>query len=400
MTNTRSNSQRVLFTILAIGAALGLIVGGAVWGRGNSASAQETAAGPVFDEGLTATRNVEENSPAGILVGGPFTATDPDPNGGLLTYSLSGRDEDSFDVDSATGQISVSVNAALDHESPSNPYMVIVEAANAKGAAGRIDVSINVGDINEAGRVVLSDDGMAQVGVPLTASVFDPDRGVVSENWQWQRSRDGVTWRDIEGATSASYVGQPEDQGMRLRANVTYDDNSGGGALEGSASSRVGPAAPTPTPTPTTAPTPTPTPIPEPTPTPTATPTPEPTPTAAPTPTPTAAPTPTPEPTPTPQPTATPPPAPTATSAPTPTATPKPEPTATPAPTATPVPEPTATPKPEPTATPAPTPTPTPEPEEEDGTPLWPFIILAVVGGLLIIGGGATYVIRSRRDNT
>ena len=334
-----------------------------------------------------------------------MTATDPDPNGGLLTYSLSGLDADQFHINPFTGQISAGVNGALDHESERNPYMVVVEVTNAKGATAQIEVSIDVGDINEAPTVLLSDDGVARVGVLLTAIVFDPDGGVVSARWQWQRSGDGVTWTDINGATSSAYVPKPEDLGILLRANAIYIDNAGGGIAEGDASSPVGPAPPAPTPTPTPqamiAPTPTPEPTPVPTPEPTPVPTATPAPTATPVSTPTTVPTPTPQPTTTPRssvpsPTPTPTPVPTATPEPVPTAPPKPAPTATTAPTATP--EPTPTPVPEPTATPIPTPTPEPEEEEDSGLPLWPFIVLAVVGGLLIVGGGTIYIIRRRRD--
>ena len=405
MTNTGSYSQRVLFLVLAVGAALGLLIAGAFWDRGNSVFAQQTTEPPVFDEGESTSRYIDENSPEGILVGSPVTATDPDPKGGPLTYSLSGLDADQFHINSSTGQISVGVNGALDHESDRNPYMVVVEVTNAKGATAQIEVSIDVGDINEAPTVLLSDDGVARVGVLLTAIVFDPDGGVVAARWRWQRSSDGVTWTDIDGATSSAYGPKPEDLGILLRANAIYIDNAGGGIAEGDASSPVGPAPPAPIPTPTRQPTIAPTPTLEPTPEPT--PVPTPVPTATPAPTPTAVPTPTHEPTttvpsliPTSTPTftlaPTPTPEPTATPEPASTATPKPVPTATPEP--TPVPEPTPTPVPEPTATPMPTPTPEPEEEEDSGLPLWPFIVLAVVGGLLIVGGGSIYIIRRRRD--
>ena len=406
MTNTGIYRQRTLFLLFAVGAVLGLMIVGAFWEPGNSAFAQGTVDPPVFDEGESTSRYIDENSPEGILVGDPVTATDPDPNGGVLTYSLSGPDSHHFHINRFTGQISVGVNGALDHESERNPYMVVVEVTNAKGATARIEVSIDIGDINEAPTVLLANDGVARVGVLLTAIVFDPDGGVVSARWQWQRSDDGAAWTDIDGAVSSGYVPKPEDLGMLLRANAIYIDNAGGGTAEGDPSYPVGPGRDAPPPTPTAQPMIAPVPTPEPTPEPTLAPTPVPTPlpTATPAPTPTAAP----DPTPTPQPTSTPTPAPPPTSTPEPVATPeppptatlRPAPTATPEPTAAPEPEPTATPVPEPTATPAPTPTPTPEPEEEEdsGLPLWPFIVLAVVGGLLIIGGGTTYIIRRRRD--
>ena len=58
---------------------------------------------PVFDEGTGATRTLAENAVAGENVGLPLTATDPDED--TLTYTLSGADAGSFDLNAATGQL-------------------------------------------------------------------------------------------------------------------------------------------------------------------------------------------------------------------------------------------------------------------------------------------------------
>ncbi len=127
-----------------------------------------------------------------------------------------------------------------------------------------------------------------------------------------------------------------------------------------------------------------------------------------PTPEPTATHTPVPADTPTPEPTATPTPEPTATPEPEPTPTPTPEPTATPTPepTATPTPAPTATPAQAevivvtPTPTPSPAPTPTPAPPQptateagESGGGVPPLLwLIAVLIGLGLILGIASYI--------
>ena len=69
---------------------------------------------PVFSEGASATRSVAENSAAGTAVGRRVTATDPDGN--RVTYSLVGGDTELFNIDSATGQISVAQGTSLDFE--------------------------------------------------------------------------------------------------------------------------------------------------------------------------------------------------------------------------------------------------------------------------------------------
>ena len=69
---------------------------------------------PVFSEGASAARSVAENSAAGTAVGRRVTATDPD--GDRVTYSLVGGDTELFNIDSATGRISVAQGTSLDFE--------------------------------------------------------------------------------------------------------------------------------------------------------------------------------------------------------------------------------------------------------------------------------------------
>ena len=62
------------------------------------------------------SRSVNENSPAGTLVGGPVTGTPY--NGEALTYTLKGKaaDSENFVIATTTGQISVAEGATLDYE--------------------------------------------------------------------------------------------------------------------------------------------------------------------------------------------------------------------------------------------------------------------------------------------
>lgn len=62
---------------------------------------------PVFTEGTRAPRSVAENTGAGVGIGQPITATDP--NGDPLLYSLSGADAELFDIDSTSGQLKTKV---------------------------------------------------------------------------------------------------------------------------------------------------------------------------------------------------------------------------------------------------------------------------------------------------
>ena len=78
-------------------------------GSGKTASAVSSSAvgasnaEPTFDDGATATRTLPENSGAGVdVVGGVVAATDGDSD--TLTYSLTGTDAGSFEIDSS-GQL-------------------------------------------------------------------------------------------------------------------------------------------------------------------------------------------------------------------------------------------------------------------------------------------------------
>ena len=83
---------------------------------------------PVFaDE--TATRTVDENTAAGVDIGGPVVATDVD-SGDTLTYTLSGPDAASFAiVDDADGGGQLQTLAALDFETK-HDYEVTVTATD------------------------------------------------------------------------------------------------------------------------------------------------------------------------------------------------------------------------------------------------------------------------------
>ena len=63
-----------------------------------------------------------------------------------LTYSLSGDDGASFDINQTTGQLQT--KDALDHETKSS-YTVVVTAADRSGETATIAVTINVTDVDE-----------------------------------------------------------------------------------------------------------------------------------------------------------------------------------------------------------------------------------------------------------
>ena len=96
----------------------------------------------------TTERMVDENSAEGAAVGDPVAATDPNDTD-VLTYSLDETGDMYFDIDSATGQISVGAGAMLDYESATTSYSATVTVTDMGGLSDTIDVTINVADVNE-----------------------------------------------------------------------------------------------------------------------------------------------------------------------------------------------------------------------------------------------------------
>ena len=105
-----------------------------------------TANNPPMFAADTDTRSVAENTAAGMNIGEPVMATDPN-EGDTLTYALSGDDAASFDIVETSGQLMT--NAALDYETKTE-YMVTVTATDGDSASDSIMVTIMVTGVNEA----------------------------------------------------------------------------------------------------------------------------------------------------------------------------------------------------------------------------------------------------------
>ena len=206
---------------------------------------------PVFSEGASAARSVAENSTAGTAVGRRVTATDPD--GDRVTYSLVGGDTELFNIDSATGQISVAQGTSLDFEAKDS-YIVSVGARDPSGSRDTISMTINVTNVDEDGAVTLSPE-QAKIGTELTAALTDADGDVSDASWSWERSQDNMTWTAISGATSNTYAPVEADEGNYLRATVVYTDGHGSGKRAQLAFADPVPLMPTSEPTATPEPT-------------------------------------------------------------------------------------------------------------------------------------------------
>ena len=134
---------------------------------------------PVFAGGST-TRVIAENTPAGVNIGAPVSATDED--GDTLAYSIDGTDASSFGIVGTTGQLKTS--APLDYEKK-NAYSVTVIVSDGT-LTDTISVAIKVTDVEETSPPVFAEDSTTRsirenasagtnIGEAVTAKDTDSD---------------------------------------------------------------------------------------------------------------------------------------------------------------------------------------------------------------------------------
>ena len=181
-----------------------------------------------------------------------FIASDEDARGQIF-WDLRGDDADDFVVSSTgidltgfTGPdepIAVRFKDAPDYENPTDSnadsvYKVTLVARDSAGAEDTRALTVFVDGVNEAGEATLSTE-QPLIGQAVTAEVSDPDNSVTVVTWRWERAtstQDGVTWKPIPGATTATYVPWKkgdddaddieDDDSMFLRATATYIDTT------------------------------------------------------------------------------------------------------------------------------------------------------------------------------
>ncbi len=99
---------------------------------------------PVFTEGDSTYRLIESQPNAGTNVGDPITATDA--NNDTLTYSLSGTHANRFNINSATGQLSVKVGGVgfSYWDDAFRKSTVIVTVSDSNGGTDTITVNVHL----------------------------------------------------------------------------------------------------------------------------------------------------------------------------------------------------------------------------------------------------------------
>uniref|UniRef100_UPI0035AFB821 beta strand repeat-containing protein n=1 Tax=Zoogloea sp. TaxID=49181 RepID=UPI0035AFB821 len=158
---------------------------------------------PVFVSGTSGS--VAENAPTATVI---YTAQTSDADATAVnrsvTYALAaGGDAALLDIDAATG--AVTLKASADFETQSS-YSFIVQALDGANVTSQA-VTVTVQNVEEAAVGSLAVSGAAEQGGTLTASLTasDVDGAITAVAYQWQQ-RIGDVWRDIPGATGASYT--------------------------------------------------------------------------------------------------------------------------------------------------------------------------------------------------
>ena len=173
----------------------------------------------------TATREVPENTEAGGNIGD------------TPAYTLEGADVDSFDIDSASGQIQTKPGVTYDHETKSS-YSVTVKADDNNGGTATIDVTITVADVDEP----LTVHGQTSVGYPensdgqvATYSATDPDNDQIT----WSLSGDDAGDFSISNTGELTFQTAPDHEAPaddntdnRYELTVEASDGSVKGTLD------------------------------------------------------------------------------------------------------------------------------------------------------------------------
>ena len=122
-----------------------------------------------------ATATVAENAAASTVI---YTATATDPDAGdTKTFSLSGTDAASFNIDAATG--AVTLKASADFEAKAS-YNINVVATDRAGLTATKALTVSVTDVNEAPTFAAASrsvTGAEDTATAIALSATDPDAG-------------------------------------------------------------------------------------------------------------------------------------------------------------------------------------------------------------------------------
>ena len=167
-----------------------------------------------------ATASVAENAATSTVV---YTATATDVDAGqTLSYSLTGTDAGSFDIDASTGV--VTLKASANYEAKSSYSFNVVVTDNGTGSlTGSKAVAVTVLDVNDPTTGALLVSGDVQQGHTLSVidTLADQD-GINGKTYQWYA--DGQL---IAGANLTTFTPGQDQVGKVITVKASYNDSVG-----------------------------------------------------------------------------------------------------------------------------------------------------------------------------
>ena len=196
---------------------------------------------PVFTDGDadpdtddTTTRSFAENASAGVAVGDPVSATDPDND--RIDYSLEGADAASFAIDGGTGQIRTGAGVTYDYETQTS-YSVEVVATDEHNARETIAVTIGVTDQPPPGRPAAPAVSRAAQSPEssLAAAWTAPANAgpaITDYDVRWREDGTSGAWTELDDTTPGTALTATVtdlDPGTTYEVQVRAESAEGGG---------------------------------------------------------------------------------------------------------------------------------------------------------------------------
>ena len=160
---------------------------------------------------------------------GSYAATDPDAD--ALTWSLTGADAGVFRLDGTDMTRDLSFVSVPDFETASQSRYAVAVVVSDGSLSSQVEVEVEVTNVEEAGVVGLSST-QPEVGVPLRATLTDPDGQVEDVRWSWLYFSSEDSRSDSDGtevASTAEFTPSRVLAGVRLQARALYADRQGPG---------------------------------------------------------------------------------------------------------------------------------------------------------------------------
>ena len=179
---------------------------------------------PVF-VGSRTTRSIAENTPAGVNIGSPVSATDADDD--TLTYTLGGTNASSFSIVRSSGQLQT--RAPLDYETK-RVYTVTVTVSDG-GRTDAISVTITIIDVDETSRP-----GKVGGEVSISEIMFGSERRFTPPQWiELHNSGADIInltgWKlVIQNQNSTDLTGATTRDEPLVNATITFEDDFWGDA--------------------------------------------------------------------------------------------------------------------------------------------------------------------------